>query len=182
MREDGDNLLAFLAARQRGTRNDKISFKIFKKVLLGRQFKQVNGGQRRQHNQSTSKRYRIQNLLSQLPGNQSKQLAGFSLSIKKGLKHQGDHSYGDERRVQKQNNDVSMRVCFLVMIMVQMIIMTTITISTKTINFLSAQFPQFGGFRIPRSSGKALDCYLLATNMEKMEKVINFAAWINNNI
>ena len=43
MKEDGDNLLAYLAARQRGTRNNKISFKIFKKVLLGRQFKQVIG-------------------------------------------------------------------------------------------------------------------------------------------
>ena len=43
MKEDGDNLLAYLAARQRGTRNNKISFKIFKKVLFGRQFKQVIG-------------------------------------------------------------------------------------------------------------------------------------------
>ena len=42
MKEDGENLLACLAARQRGTKNEKISFKIFKKVLLGRQFKQVN--------------------------------------------------------------------------------------------------------------------------------------------
>ena len=55
----------------------------------------------------------------------------------------------------------------------------------QTINFLSAQYPQFGG-RIPRLSGKALDCYLLATNTEKMKKVINFAAkdnaCIKNNI
>ena len=43
MKEDGDNLLAYLAARQRGTRNEKISLKIFKKVFLGRQLKQVNG-------------------------------------------------------------------------------------------------------------------------------------------
>jgi len=38
MKEDGDNLLAHLAARQRGTKNSKISLKIFKKVLLGRHF------------------------------------------------------------------------------------------------------------------------------------------------
>ena len=41
MKEDGDNLLSHLAARQRGTRNSKISFEIFKKVFLGRQLKQV---------------------------------------------------------------------------------------------------------------------------------------------
>ena len=40
MKEDGDNLLSHLAARQRGTRNSKISFEIFKKVFLGRQLKQ----------------------------------------------------------------------------------------------------------------------------------------------
>ena len=43
MKEDGDNLLSHLAARQRGTRNSKISFEIFKKVFLGRQLKQVKG-------------------------------------------------------------------------------------------------------------------------------------------
>ena len=71
-----------------------------------------------------------------------------------------------------------MIVCMLVVIMVQTI---KSRLNKQTINFLSAQYPQFGG-RIPRLSGKALDCYLLATNTEKMNKVINFAACIKNNI
>ena len=89
MKEDGDNLLSHLAARQRGTRNSKISFEIFKKVFLGRQLKQVKRRFIANTNMTLYRNFRIQSHLSRPVGNQSRQRAGFSLSTRKALKQKG---------------------------------------------------------------------------------------------
>ena len=142
MKADGDNLLAYLAARQRGTKNDKISFKIFKKVFLGRQFKQVCTyglvNQTKTIYQHL-KCFRIQSHLSRPVGNQSRQLAGFSLSTRKGLKHK------------HQGLDYLLTIkwwwmAITIMTMVMILMMTWVNSTKKPSNSSAHNFHSLEGF------------------------------------